>query len=446
MESQEALDIVKQLVPDKSLSYVEEAVFLGTWEGKRYREMALELGYEEGYLKDTGSKLWRLLSDCLGKEVTKKRIRFILDEASCSEAIATPPASLQAPPLSHNIKFPGSPLPYGSPFYILRSPIEDLCTATLQQPGSLIRIKAPCRMGKTSLMNQSTGTARTLGMKTVFLDIRQADADVLADLDAFLRWFCWALSQQLELKCDFDKCWFPSAGSKLSCTTLVQEWLINQIKEPVVIAIDTVHHLVDYPHIASNFFSMLRAWYEKARVREEWQKLRLIMAYVNELDLPLELHQSPFNVGLLLEIPPFTHEQVMELARGYELPRAGLSDFAKLEPLFALIGGHPYLWHLAYYWLQSGHLSLAQLLEQAPTTQGIYREHLRYIGLKLQQDPDAVQAVQQMLTESAPVYLEQRTFDRLRELGLIQPDGIKATISCGLYREYFAPCLVGQRV
>ncbi|MBE9112144.1 AAA-like domain-containing protein [Nodosilinea sp. LEGE 07298] len=455
MDGKQALSIVRQLAPGIDLTYVEEAVFLGTWEGKRYREMAIELGYEEGYLKDIGSRLWRLLSDRLGEEVTKKRLRYILTEAAdqapgatslspapegCAPGIQPTVAPQEGDtPLSriaNDLRFPGSPLPFGSPFYIVRSPLEDLCLTTLQQSGSLVRIKGPLRTGKTSLINWAMGTAQTLGMETVLLDIRQADAATLKDLDTFLRWFCWAISESLGIACEFDKYWFASAGSKLSCTALVQDWLINQVKTPIVVAIDAMHRLVDYPSIAIDFLSMLRSWYEKARVREEWQKLRLLMAYAHDLDLPLPLHQSPFNVGLHLEMPPFNRAQVLNLAHCYGLSALAESQEAEVEVLFDLLGGHPYLWQLAFYWLCSGHVSLASLVAQAPTDQGIYQEHLRYLGLMLQKDPRLVDAVRQLLTTSDAVSLPQSVVDPLMDLGLIQRNGFQVKFSCGLYRDY----------
>ncbi len=443
MDSKQALAIVTQLSPGIDLTYVEEAVFLGTWEGKRYREMAIELGYEEGYLKDIGSQLWRLLSDRLGEEVTKKRLRYILTEAADqadgptpSPPIAVANGTVMPHSAANELKFPGSPLPFGSPFYIERSPLEDLCLATLRQPGGLVRIKGPLRMGKTSLINWAMGTAQTLGIKTVLLDIRQADAAALNDLDTFLRWFCWAISESLGIPCELDNYWFPSAGSKLSCTALVQDWLLNQVDAPLVVAIDAMHRLVDYPHVAIDFLSMMRSWYEKARVREEWQKLRLIMAYAHELDLPLPLHQSPFNVGLHLEVPPFNRDQVLDLAHRYGLSSLPKSQGADFEILFDLLAGHPYLWHLAFYWLLSGHVSLAQLVEQAPTDQGIYQEHLRHISLMLQKEPQLGEAVKQLITTGNSGGLPQSAITQLMDMGLLQSSGSHVKFACGLYRDY----------
>ena len=46
-----------------------------------------------------------------------------------------------------HLEFPGGPIPLDSPFYIDRSPAEARACAEISKPGSLIRIKAPRKMG-----------------------------------------------------------------------------------------------------------------------------------------------------------------------------------------------------------------------------------------------------------------------------------------------------------
>lgn len=121
-----------------------------------------------------GSQLWLSLSGKLGCQVTKKNLRSILTHFAQLESstIAQP-----APPddVSQKLEFPGSPLRFGSPIYIERSPIENLAIATIRQAGSLIRLKAPQGTGKTSLINHLMGVAHNMGMQTVFVDVQQAD-------------------------------------------------------------------------------------------------------------------------------------------------------------------------------------------------------------------------------------------------------------------------------
>jgi hypothetical protein len=49
-----------------------------SWEGLSYRAIADQYVYEEGYIKDTGSGLWKLLSEAIRQRVTKQNIRGVL--------------------------------------------------------------------------------------------------------------------------------------------------------------------------------------------------------------------------------------------------------------------------------------------------------------------------------------------------------------------------------
>ena len=435
--SQEALGFVKTILAPKELTDLEEIVFLDTWDGKIYREMAVETGYQEGYLKDIGCQLWLSLSEKLGCQVTKKNIRLILTQFSQlkKSTIAQCPRANDA---CQKLEFPGSPLPFDSDLYIERSPIEELAIATISQTGSLIRIQAPYGMGKTSLINHLMGVSRQMGIQTVFVDVQQADTEVLSVLDQFLRWFCWNIGHQLNLEPKFDDYWFESAGSKLSCTTYLQEYILNQLQQPILLAIDKVHCLVEYPNLAKNFFPLLRSWYEQAKVHQNWQKLRLIIAHSTELDLPLPPSQSPFNIGLSLRLPDLTTAQLKDLADRYELNKVGISDFQTLEPLLKLIGGHPYLWQIAFYWLRSRYLSLAQLLQEAATDQGIYSDHLHRQRVILQRDDNLMKAFVQVLSTSDFIDLDSSVAYQLEKMGLVRLQGLKASLSCNLYREYFS--------
>ncbi|MEB3359147.1 MAG: AAA-like domain-containing protein [Synechococcales bacterium] len=442
MESTKSLEAVKKLLAPKKLSYVEEKVFLQTLGGQLYREMALETGYEEGYLKDVGSQLWHSLSAKLGRQVTKKNLRAILTEV-CELKSFVINHYLQPGDAFAKLDFPGSPLPVGSTFYVERPPVEDLALSTLHQTGSLIRIKAPLCMGKTSLINHLLGVAHQAGIYPVLVDMQQADTAALNNLDQFLRWFCWTIGQQLNMDAKFDEYWIESAGSKLGCTTYLQEYILKWVSQPIVVAIDKIHYLMRYPELASNFFPMLRSWYEQARVREVWQKLRLIIAHSTQLEMPLQVNQSPFNVGLPLTLSEFTAAQINDLAERYELHKVGIHDFPALKPLLKLVGGHPYLLQLAFYWLRSGHLTLAQLLQEAPTDQGIYGEHLRYLWLTLQRDETLMQAFHTVLSSPLPVALDTAIAYQLEGMGLVQIHGMKVSLRYELYRQYFSAHLEG---
>lgn len=67
----EAIALVTKLLGNGRLKEVQELVFSQSWDGKKYSDMAIEKGYDLGYIKDVGSELWRSLSKALDEKVTK---------------------------------------------------------------------------------------------------------------------------------------------------------------------------------------------------------------------------------------------------------------------------------------------------------------------------------------------------------------------------------------
>lgn len=80
MTVDEALTIVEQIL-EKRLNHVQKVVFEQSWEGSSYTDIAKSAGYDSGYIKDTGSKLWKLLSEGFGEKVTKQNLQGVLRRA-----------------------------------------------------------------------------------------------------------------------------------------------------------------------------------------------------------------------------------------------------------------------------------------------------------------------------------------------------------------------------
>lgn len=71
MTVDEALTITEMVLDDRGLNKVQEIVFRHVWEGKSYREISTLTEYDYEYIKDVGSKLWKRLSEALGKKLKK---------------------------------------------------------------------------------------------------------------------------------------------------------------------------------------------------------------------------------------------------------------------------------------------------------------------------------------------------------------------------------------
>jgi hypothetical protein len=173
--------------------------------------------------------------------------------------------------------------------YIERPPIEEKCYKAILQPGALIRIKAPQKMGKTLLLEKLLDYARQQGYQTAKLDLKLADSSTLADLKTFLQWLCVNVSDSLELEAKLDDYWQDSTGLNTSCTRYFQKYLLSGIDSPVVLAIDNFERLFKCENIFSEFCLLLRSWYETAkqgdRMGKVWKKIRLVVVNSTELIL-----------------------------------------------------------------------------------------------------------------------------------------------------------------
>jgi WD40 repeat protein len=75
---EENLTLIKKLLDGSRLNKIQEIVLQQAWEGYSYPEIADRAGYDLGYVKDVGSKLWQLLSETLGEKVTKNNVQVVL--------------------------------------------------------------------------------------------------------------------------------------------------------------------------------------------------------------------------------------------------------------------------------------------------------------------------------------------------------------------------------
>ncbi|MGL6281504.1 MAG: AAA-like domain-containing protein, partial [Microcoleaceae cyanobacterium] len=187
-----------------------------------------------------------------------------------------------------------------------------------------------------------------------------------------------------------------------------------------------------YPDIAEDFLGLLRAWHEESKRRAIWQKLRLIMVHSTEVYIPMNINQSPFNVGLPIELPEFTPDQILELARRHDLDWSNI----EVEQIMSLIGGHPYLIRMALYHIARGDLTLSQWQETAISEAGIYSDHLRRHLWNLEQNPELLTAIQQVINHPAGYQLASIVAFKLDSMGLVRLHGNIVTPRCELYRQY----------
>ena len=330
-------------------------------------------------------------------------------------------------------ELPGGQVDVASQFYVERPPIEERCYQTIVQPSALIRIKAPRQMGKTSLMARILHHGSRQGYCTVPLTFQLVDKGVFANLDKFLKWFCAYVGRELHLPNQLDDYWDEIFGSKVNCKDYFEKYILPQIDSPLILGLDEIDRVFQYPDIAEDFLGLLRAWHEESKRRDIWKKLRLIVVHSTEVYIPMNINQSPFNVGLPVDLPEFNSQQIQDLAARHNL---NWSE-AEVEKLMAIVGGHPYLVRVALYHISRSDLTLDELKETAIADAGIYSDHLRRQLWNLEEYPELAQGMREIVAADSPVPLKAMQAFKLDSLGLVKLQGNECVPRCELYREYF---------
>lgn len=355
------------------------------------------------------------------------------EDTSLAEVARTPAATYpdELPLPTAAPELPEGQVSLASSFYVERPPIESNCYEEIARHGALIRIKAPRQMGKTSLMARTLEHAASLGYRTVPLSFQLADGSIFSNLDDLLRWFCSAVTWKLRMPDRVADSW-NIPGSKLRCTDYFENYLLAELDRPLALALDEVDLVFENLRVASDFFGMLRAWHD-AKDQVRWQKLRLIVVHSTEAYIPLKIHESPFNVGLPIELPELTSGQVLNLAHRHRLRW----HEGEVDRLMGLVGGHPFLVRVALYHLARGDKSLQDLLATGPTEAGLYGDHLRRHMWNLEQYPELAEAVREIVFSDSPVRLSSERAFKLESMGLVRRSGNEVNLRYELYARYF---------
>ncbi len=450
--------------------------------GQSYEAIAKSLGIAEGTLRKHVSAIY---DELVGDQFPdKSRIRFSDLETLIHKY---QPSLLKK----------SSPLPSPRDTYIERPPIERVCQQEIQQPGALLFIKAPPKMGKTMLLSQVIRNIPQEDYRSVVLSVRLAAKDSIntqthqeedkKNINDLLYWFCTSVTQMLLLsgetignkeknnisnQQEFEKFWETSLGDSLvKCTTFFEKYLLSE-KKPLVLGLDDLDFL-DFDsqfneNIASDFFMMLRAWHEKAAISPIWDNLRLILVMSRENTLNSLNRSSPLaNIGTHIKLPDFTQDQVTDLALRYQLNWKN----EQIEKLMNLVEGHPYLIHEAMENIARWGKNLEDILENATTAAGIYNSYLLDIlqQFKIEIDKDKkpvianptldeekrtknkieyqekigslksplLESFKELINNREVKRLEPRIRDILDELGLIKLKGNLIILRCELYGQFF---------
>ncbi|MGF1704050.1 AAA-like domain-containing protein [Photobacterium makurazakiensis] len=433
MNHQEAKDLLLTLLPEENLSLIKVEVFRLSWEGKGYNIISEESGYDHDYVRKAGSQLWQELSKLFLTSVTKRNFRPLLEQRLKDDKAS----------FSKSLEFPGGAMLVSSPFYIERSLEESRAYNEISKPGSVVRIKGPRKMGKSSLMLRVMDQAESNGFKVVNIDFLKADRLILSDLDKLLRWICYQVDCQQSLNSDIDALWNDLIGSKLSASNYLQDVALQQSEVPVLLVINELNVLYDHEEVAKDFLPLLRSWNEESRHNESMQKLRQLLIYSTEAYVKLDINLSPFNIGLPIELDCFNGDQLERLAHAYGFNwRNDGNVKSPISLLLTTVGGHPYLTQLALYDLasrqglvESPYNELKALLKCSTELGGLYEPFLQQLITDVKSNSDAVAGMQKItLGQLSDLSLIER--HQLERLGIVSVQNGQVTTDQRLLTDY----------
>jgi len=344
------------------------------------------------------------------------------------------PCKLQPQFDPRTLIIPGGSIKTDSRFYIMREADNNVFTE-LQKSRATVTVRGPRQAGKTSLMMGMYVALKHTEeqLRTAFVDFQALEDKDLQSRNAIWRAIAIRIAKQLQIGGWKLTDWNFDDSYNSNITNFLDQYVFAQAETPLLLCFDEVDRLFKSP-IGSKFFSSVRAFFNSGAMDPSWEKVRWLLGSSSEPSFFIaDLSQSPFNIGLRVELSAFTRREVETLAG-----RHGLSlDGSTLADVMEYIGGRPYLAHLMFYHMARYPDARARLFDTQAASRGIFRDHLHSYLVQFQRDKALAEAMKRIIKGSGCE--DTRLVERLEAAGLVRRDdsGIKVVPACRLYAEFF---------
>jgi DNA-binding winged helix-turn-helix (wHTH) protein len=394
-----------------------------------------DLNVEDSNLTVSINALRRTLGDNKYIEtVTKRGYRFAMGVRAMAVQVTSGGQATSQLPAPEEPEPPGGAMPLDSRFYIARRADEEFHEAIARRY-SIVLVKGPRQIGKTSLLARGLDRAREGGATVVLTDLQQISSSAFENAEKLTLTLAEMIAAQLESPVQPHQTWNDFLGG---CNNLERylrrEAMRADPATPLVWGLDEVDRLFNYDY-ANEIFGLLRSWHNLRALEPAgpWRRLTLALAYATESHLFItDLNQSPFNVGLRLKLEDFTIAQVAELNRRHGEP---LRDEDEIRRFYKLIGGIPYLTHCGLHEMEKRGIGLAEVEARAAHDEGVFGDHLRRLLASIESNEALCDALRAFLR--GEIGLTRTNFYQLRSAGVLAGDSPnEARLRCELYEIY----------
>jgi len=334
------------------------------------------------------------------------------------------------PRILDELEEPGGSLKLNDKFYIKRDADEKL-KRNIVKTGSTITVRASRQTGKSSLLVRGLQHIHD-SANIIYLDLQSIEHTEYESSNQFLKYLAVTMARKLKMhNVVVNQIWQDRLGPQDKLVKVLEEYILPKTDRQIILAMDEADRLLGVP-FQSDFFAMMRSWHNTRAMDPLWNKLNLVMVIATEPYLLISNpNQSPFNVGVNLDLEDFNHDQVQDLNYRHGNPIKGKD----IGIFFELFNGHPYLTRKALYMLVGEHWDWNTLLELSTNDQGPFADHLRRQLWIIREDKDLQASLRQVIRLNRCD--DDKILWRLMRAGLVKGSGDYYRCRCGLYEEYF---------
>lgn len=298
------------------------------------------------------------------------------------------------------------------------------------EKGQTLVIYGPRQMGRSRLLQRYLAAASEAGKTIAEIDFQWLMQHDLKDLPSLLNAIARLLASDLGIDRDGHK----KIESQVALARFLEKEIIAKKSSPLVLAFDSTELINS--ECQSDFYAMLRNWHNLRNHYSRgstWEEVDIAVAMSPmALLYGVDPARSPLTVGTKVKLEPYTLAECHELNGCY----SDLLDSVQVEDLWELLRGHPHLTHVAYLELKRKNaISFEALLRSAATEPGPFTDHLHSLLLILHDNPGLLDQMKQAIFKGT--VLDDKTYLRLRSLGLVTRDRNRVNPPNTLYARYF---------
>lgn len=319
------------------------------------------------------------------------------------------------------------PVPLNSPYYIERS-ADKMVKYAITDPG-IKKVTGPWQSGKTSLLYRVCDEAQSIGAHACMINLTGFGVSELESLETLCLVLAREIHDQFEFSMDPTDNWDGRRGPKINLRDYLSRGVLDLSESRIHLILDEVDVVFASPQYRDEFLTMLRSWHERSAAGQgNWQRLSIWVSYSTDPTKWMgTLENSPFNVGMTIELTDFTPEEVGRLNNAYGSPL----DRKSITSLVEWVGGCPFLVHTALNALARSPMSLEELRTAYRTSGEPFTSHLDSKRRFLH-----AQDLERSLREVWRIgRVSDAEFWPLKAAGLVSGTAKNATLRCQLYAD-----------